>query len=167
MFKSSRYPGQCVATRRGSPLLVGIKSIGHFESDHVPVIFSTKGKFVHFLCCWSLLFDVRARCVCHLSLVITMMLMMIGKCVCVCVCCPHSTMDKLVEEDLHKLSSSQHDLEILFYLLNTLFSCLCCIHWHPFTIKTNYLIYHAQSQPVWLSSWTKKADVHFLLDIAV
>jgi len=41
-FKSSRYPGQCVATRRGSPLLVGIKSKSNLESDHIPVIFSSK-----------------------------------------------------------------------------------------------------------------------------
>lgn len=41
-FKSSRYPGQCVATRRGSPLLVGIKSKSNLESDRIPVIFSSK-----------------------------------------------------------------------------------------------------------------------------
>ena len=26
VFKSSQYPGECVATRRGSPMVVGIKS---------------------------------------------------------------------------------------------------------------------------------------------
>jgi len=43
-FKSSKYPGQCVVTRRGSPLLVGIKSKSNMESDvnHIPVIFSSK-----------------------------------------------------------------------------------------------------------------------------
>ena len=36
-FKSSIFPGQCVATRRGSPLLVGIKTESVLESDSIPV----------------------------------------------------------------------------------------------------------------------------------
>ena len=36
-FKSSYFPGQCVATRRGSPLLVGIKTEAALESDSIPV----------------------------------------------------------------------------------------------------------------------------------
>lgn len=39
-FKSTRFPGQLVATRRGSPLLVGIKSPSKLTSNHFPVIFS-------------------------------------------------------------------------------------------------------------------------------
>ncbi|VDN59296.1 unnamed protein product [Dracunculus medinensis] len=39
-FKSIRYPGQIVATRRGSPLLVGIKSSSPITTDHFPVFFS-------------------------------------------------------------------------------------------------------------------------------
>jgi len=35
VFKSTLYPGECVATRRGSPLLVGIKSEGGLESDSI------------------------------------------------------------------------------------------------------------------------------------
>lgn len=37
VFKSSLFPGECVATRRGSPLLVGIKTESALESDHIPV----------------------------------------------------------------------------------------------------------------------------------
>jgi len=39
VFKSTLYPGECVATRRGSPLLVGIKAEG-LESDSIPVQYS-------------------------------------------------------------------------------------------------------------------------------
>ncbi|TMS37909.1 hypothetical protein L596_004746 [Steinernema carpocapsae] len=39
-FKSNRFPGQLVATRRGSPLLVGIKSKSRLSTDHFPVLFS-------------------------------------------------------------------------------------------------------------------------------
>ncbi|XP_015786300.1 glutamine--fructose-6-phosphate aminotransferase [isomerizing] 2 isoform X2 [Tetranychus urticae] len=42
VFKSILYPGQCVATRRGSPLLVGIKTKSSLSSDHIPVLFSSK-----------------------------------------------------------------------------------------------------------------------------
>ncbi|XP_023229517.1 glutamine--fructose-6-phosphate aminotransferase [isomerizing] 2-like [Centruroides sculpturatus] len=40
VFKSRKYPGQCVATRRGSPLLVGIKSKTHLSTDYIPVFYS-------------------------------------------------------------------------------------------------------------------------------
>ena len=40
VFKSVYYPGECVATRRGSPLLVGIKSESGLESDSIPVQYS-------------------------------------------------------------------------------------------------------------------------------
>uniref|UniRef100_A0A914I976 glutamine--fructose-6-phosphate transaminase (isomerizing) n=1 Tax=Globodera rostochiensis TaxID=31243 RepID=A0A914I976_GLORO len=39
-FKSRRFPGQLVATRRGSPLLVGIKSQSKLTTDHFPVYYS-------------------------------------------------------------------------------------------------------------------------------
>jgi glucosamine--fructose-6-phosphate aminotransferase (isomerizing) len=42
VFRSAKYPGQCVATRRGSPLLVGIKTKTNLASNHIPVIFGTK-----------------------------------------------------------------------------------------------------------------------------
>jgi len=40
VFKSVLYPGQVVATRRGSPLLVGIKTKNRLVTDHVPVYYS-------------------------------------------------------------------------------------------------------------------------------
>jgi len=40
VFKSTLFPGECVATRRGSPLLVGIKTESVLESDHIPVQYS-------------------------------------------------------------------------------------------------------------------------------
>lgn len=40
VLKSTKYPGQCVASRRGSPLLVGIKSKINLASDFIPVLFS-------------------------------------------------------------------------------------------------------------------------------
>lgn len=42
VFKSYLYPGQCVATRRGSPLLIGIKPKSPLFSNHIPVLFSHK-----------------------------------------------------------------------------------------------------------------------------
>ena len=36
-FKSRVFPGELVATRRGSPLLVGIKAPQGIEADHIPV----------------------------------------------------------------------------------------------------------------------------------
>ncbi|XP_072154302.1 glutamine--fructose-6-phosphate aminotransferase [isomerizing] 2 isoform X2 [Bemisia tabaci] len=39
-FKSKHYPGECVATRRGSPLLVGIKTKRHLATDHIPILYS-------------------------------------------------------------------------------------------------------------------------------
>lgn len=40
-FKSSRYPGEVVATRRGSPLLIGIKSKTPLSTKHVPIFYSS------------------------------------------------------------------------------------------------------------------------------
>lgn len=42
-FKSKHFPRECVATRRGSPLLVGIKTKTRLATDHVPILYS-KGK---------------------------------------------------------------------------------------------------------------------------
>ncbi|RXG73257.1 Glutamine--fructose-6-phosphate aminotransferase [isomerizing] 2 [Armadillidium vulgare] len=39
-FKSRIFPGEIVATRRGSPLLVGIKTKTKLASDHIPVFYS-------------------------------------------------------------------------------------------------------------------------------
>lgn len=38
VFKSSKFPNQVVATRRGSPLLVGIKTKASLPTDYIPVI---------------------------------------------------------------------------------------------------------------------------------
>merc|ERR1712048_667346 len=40
VFKSTHFPGELVATRRGSPLLVGIKSESKLSTDHIPILFS-------------------------------------------------------------------------------------------------------------------------------
>ena len=42
IFKSMNYPGQIVATRRGSPLLIGIKSNTKVTTDHIPVFYSSE-----------------------------------------------------------------------------------------------------------------------------
>ncbi|XP_029677881.1 glutamine--fructose-6-phosphate aminotransferase [isomerizing] 2-like isoform X2 [Formica exsecta] len=38
-FKSKYFPDECVATRRGSPLLVGIKTKTRLATDHVPILY--------------------------------------------------------------------------------------------------------------------------------
>ncbi|XP_043265806.1 glutamine--fructose-6-phosphate aminotransferase [isomerizing] 2-like isoform X1 [Colletes gigas] len=38
-FKSKYFPAECVATRRGSPLLVGIKTKTRLATDHVPILY--------------------------------------------------------------------------------------------------------------------------------
>jgi glucosamine--fructose-6-phosphate aminotransferase (isomerizing) len=42
VFKSSKFPDQVVATRRGSPLLVGIKTKLSLPTDYIPVIVGRK-----------------------------------------------------------------------------------------------------------------------------
>ncbi|KAG7167727.1 Glutamine--fructose-6-phosphate aminotransferase [isomerizing] 1-like, partial [Homarus americanus] len=39
-FKSKHFPGELVTTRRGSPLLVGIKTKEKLSSDHIPILYS-------------------------------------------------------------------------------------------------------------------------------
>ncbi|CAG9763170.1 unnamed protein product [Ceutorhynchus assimilis] len=38
-FKSKHFQGECVATRRGSPLLVGIKTKTRLATDHIPILY--------------------------------------------------------------------------------------------------------------------------------
>ncbi|XP_033224932.1 glutamine--fructose-6-phosphate aminotransferase [isomerizing] 2 isoform X2 [Belonocnema kinseyi] len=38
-FKSKYFPDECVSTRRGSPLLVGIKTKTRLATDHVPILY--------------------------------------------------------------------------------------------------------------------------------
>lgn len=40
-FKSIRFPGEIVATRRGSPLLIGIKSECPLKTDRLPIVYSS------------------------------------------------------------------------------------------------------------------------------
>lgn len=42
-FKSKHFPGECVATRRGSPLLVAIKTKTRLATDHVPILYGKEG----------------------------------------------------------------------------------------------------------------------------
>lgn len=39
-FMSTKFPGECVVTRRGSPLLIGVKSNNKLSTDHIPVLYS-------------------------------------------------------------------------------------------------------------------------------
>ncbi|XP_075147859.1 glutamine--fructose-6-phosphate aminotransferase [isomerizing] 2-like [Haematobia irritans] len=39
-FKSREFPGECVASRRGSPLLVGIKTKTRLATDHIPILYA-------------------------------------------------------------------------------------------------------------------------------
>ncbi|XP_044598554.1 glutamine--fructose-6-phosphate aminotransferase [isomerizing] 2 isoform X4 [Cotesia glomerata] len=43
-FKSKFFPGECVATRRGSPLLVAIKTKTRLITDHVPILYGKEGE---------------------------------------------------------------------------------------------------------------------------
>jgi len=50
VFKSTVFPGECVATRRGSPLLVGIEAESGLESDFIPVQYTlddTPKSYIH------------------------------------------------------------------------------------------------------------------------
>lgn len=38
-FKSKHFPGECVVSRRGSPLLVGIKTKTRLATDHIPILY--------------------------------------------------------------------------------------------------------------------------------
>ncbi|XP_068130907.1 glutamine--fructose-6-phosphate aminotransferase [isomerizing] 1 isoform X2 [Hyperolius riggenbachi] len=39
VFKSIHYPGQAVGTRRGSPLLMGVRSEHKLSTDHIPILY--------------------------------------------------------------------------------------------------------------------------------
>uniref|UniRef100_A0A1L8E3S3 glutamine--fructose-6-phosphate transaminase (isomerizing) n=1 Tax=Nyssomyia neivai TaxID=330878 RepID=A0A1L8E3S3_9DIPT len=46
-FKSKHFPGECVATRRGSPLLVGIKTKTRLATDHIPILYGKDADSTH------------------------------------------------------------------------------------------------------------------------
>ncbi|XP_043938962.1 glutamine--fructose-6-phosphate aminotransferase [isomerizing] 1 [Protopterus annectens] len=41
VFKSIHYPGQAVCTRRGGPVLIGVRSEHKLSTDHIPVLYRT------------------------------------------------------------------------------------------------------------------------------
>ncbi|XP_066573046.1 glutamine--fructose-6-phosphate aminotransferase [isomerizing] 2 isoform X2 [Amia ocellicauda] len=41
VFKSSHYPGEAVATRRGSPLLIGVRSKYELSTQHIPIQYNS------------------------------------------------------------------------------------------------------------------------------
>ncbi|XP_023302081.1 glutamine--fructose-6-phosphate aminotransferase [isomerizing] 2 isoform X2 [Lucilia cuprina] len=43
-IKSKHFPGECVASRRGSPLLVGIKTKTRLATDHIPILYGKDDK---------------------------------------------------------------------------------------------------------------------------
>ncbi|MCI4381235.1 hypothetical protein PGIGA_G00249230 [Pangasianodon gigas] len=44
VFKSVHFPGEAVGTRRGSPLLMGVKSDHKLSTDHIPILYRSAGK---------------------------------------------------------------------------------------------------------------------------
>ncbi|XP_048580715.1 glutamine--fructose-6-phosphate aminotransferase [isomerizing] 1 isoform X2 [Nematostella vectensis] len=45
-FKSKHFPGEIVATRRGSPLLIGIRSSAPLKADKLPIIYNSGDKMM-------------------------------------------------------------------------------------------------------------------------
>ncbi|KAM9795665.1 glutamine--fructose-6-phosphate aminotransferase [isomerizing] 2 [Neosynchiropus ocellatus] len=41
VFKSRHFPGEAVATRRGSPLLIGVRSVNELTTENVPIQYNT------------------------------------------------------------------------------------------------------------------------------
>ncbi|XP_056447528.1 glutamine--fructose-6-phosphate aminotransferase [isomerizing] 1 isoform X1 [Gadus chalcogrammus] len=44
VFKSVHYPGEAVGTRRGGPLLIGVKCDHKLSTDHIPILYRSTGK---------------------------------------------------------------------------------------------------------------------------
>ncbi|KAJ7994222.1 hypothetical protein DPEC_G00263660 [Dallia pectoralis] len=44
VFKSVHYPGEAVGTRRGGPLLIGVKSDHKLSTDHIPILYRSSAK---------------------------------------------------------------------------------------------------------------------------
>uniref|UniRef100_A0A3Q3EXW7 Glutamine--fructose-6-phosphate aminotransferase [isomerizing] 1 n=1 Tax=Kryptolebias marmoratus TaxID=37003 RepID=A0A3Q3EXW7_KRYMA len=44
VFKSRHYPGEAVSTRRGSPLLIGVRSEHELPTEHIPVQYNNRRK---------------------------------------------------------------------------------------------------------------------------
>ncbi|KAF7249268.1 Glutamine--fructose-6-phosphate aminotransferase [isomerizing] 2 [Varanus komodoensis] len=41
VFKSIHYPGEAIATRRGSPLLIGVRSTSKLSTEQIPILYRT------------------------------------------------------------------------------------------------------------------------------
>nr|KAF6429396.1 glutamine--fructose-6-phosphate transaminase 1 [Molossus molossus] len=52
VFKSVHFPGQAVGTRRGSPLLIGVRSEHKLSTDHIPILYRT-GKNYSYIMPWE------------------------------------------------------------------------------------------------------------------
>uniref|UniRef100_A0A3Q3LMT0 glutamine--fructose-6-phosphate transaminase (isomerizing) n=1 Tax=Mastacembelus armatus TaxID=205130 RepID=A0A3Q3LMT0_9TELE len=48
VFKSRHFPGEAVSTRRGSPLLIGVRSEHELSTEHIPVQYKN-GELSHFM----------------------------------------------------------------------------------------------------------------------
>ncbi|KAK7135325.1 hypothetical protein R3I94_014096 [Phoxinus phoxinus] len=44
VFKSVHYPGETVGSRRGGPLLIGVRSDHKLSTDHIPILYRSSGK---------------------------------------------------------------------------------------------------------------------------
>ncbi|XP_067251528.1 glutamine--fructose-6-phosphate aminotransferase [isomerizing] 1 isoform X2 [Chanodichthys erythropterus] len=44
VFKSVHYPGEAVGSRRGGPLLIGVRSDHKLSTDHIPILYRSSGK---------------------------------------------------------------------------------------------------------------------------
>ncbi|KAG1949258.1 glutamine--fructose-6-phosphate aminotransferase [isomerizing] 1 [Pimephales promelas] len=44
VFKSVHYPGETVGSRRGGPLLIGVRSDHKLSTDHIPILYRSAGK---------------------------------------------------------------------------------------------------------------------------
>ncbi|CAB1333217.1 unnamed protein product, partial [Coregonus sp. 'balchen'] len=46
VFKSIHFPGEAIATRRGSPLLIGVRSKYELSMEHIPIQYNSTGHFI-------------------------------------------------------------------------------------------------------------------------
>ncbi|TRY99422.1 hypothetical protein DNTS_022981 [Danionella cerebrum] len=44
VFKSVHFPGEAVGSRRGGPLLIGVRSDHRLSTDHIPILYRSSGK---------------------------------------------------------------------------------------------------------------------------
>uniref|UniRef100_A0A8C9WGE7 glutamine--fructose-6-phosphate transaminase (isomerizing) n=1 Tax=Scleropages formosus TaxID=113540 RepID=A0A8C9WGE7_SCLFO len=61
VFKSIHFPGEAVGTRRGGPLLIGVRSDHKLSTDHIPVLYRSCDRMFD-LCGNSPMFPITLRC---------------------------------------------------------------------------------------------------------